>query len=40
MKEFLAELAAEEKAAQLKVSKARRKKKKAVVPDAPPVSDR
>ena len=40
MKELLAELAAEENAAQLKSSKARRKKKKKGVPDAPPVSDR
>ena len=41
MKELLAELAAEENAAQLKSSKAsRKKKKKKGVPDAPSVSDR
>jgi len=41
MKELLAELEAEDNAAQLKSSKARRKKnKKKGVPDAPPVSDR
>ena len=41
MEELLAELAAEEKAAQLKSSKPRRKKnKKKAVPDTPPVSDR
>jgi len=41
MNELLAELEAEENAAQLKSSKPRRKKnKKKGVPDAPPVSDR
>ena len=41
MDELLAELEAEENAAQLKSSKARRKKKKKKgVPDVPPVGDR
>jgi hypothetical protein len=41
MKELLAELEADKNAAQLKSSKARRKKnKKKGVPDVPPVTDR